>query len=78
MKRVASVEFEYTSKRTAVDHGSCEKQVPSVDSKPLDQAKFISAAELVANVRTNVQLMLEISDEEFLKMALEFEKKHPQ
>jgi hypothetical protein len=37
-----------------------------------NQSKF------VANARRNVQMMPEISDEELLQMAIEFEKKHPQ
>ncbi len=43
-----------------------------------NQSKFVSAADVLANARRNVQMMPEISDEELLQMAIEFEKKHPQ
>lgn len=79
MKRVLSDQFESTTKRIVIDHHSEEKQViTAVVLKPVDQAKFTNAAKMTDNVRTNVQLMPEIPDEELLKMALEFEKKYPQ
>ncbi|CAF2064752.1 unnamed protein product [Rotaria magnacalcarata] len=78
IKRVAPGRFEGESKRTAfIDHSS-EEQVPTLVQKPFDQTKFINATEMIPNVRTNIQPMPEIPDEEFLEMAIEFEKKHPQ
>ncbi|CAF1683787.1 unnamed protein product, partial [Adineta ricciae] len=50
------------------------KQTPSIILKSSGQPKFVSAAEVA---RTNLQVMVEISDEELLEMAIRFEKKHP-
>ena len=49
------------------------KQSPSIILKSSSQPKFVSAAEVA---RTNLQVMVEISDEELLEMAIRFEKKH--
>ncbi len=55
-----------------VDHHSHEKQAQSI------APKFISAAMMASSARTNVQMIPEISDDELLAMAIEFEKKNPQ
>jgi hypothetical protein len=60
------------------DHHSCEKGGPSVISKSMGQTKFVSATEIAAKARANIQMMPEIPDEELLQMALKFEKEHPQ
>jgi len=60
------------------DHHSCEEQASNVTSKPIEQPKFVSAAEMAAKTRTNTQMMPEISDEDLLEMAIKFEKEHPQ
>jgi hypothetical protein len=60
------------------DHHSCKERAENVPSKSIDQPKFVSAAEIAVKARENVQMMPEISDEELLEMAIEFEKKHPQ
>ncbi len=61
-----------------MDHHSCEEQAPNSTSKSCVQPKFVSAAEIFAKARTNVQMMPEISDQELLEMAIKFEKEHPQ
>jgi hypothetical protein len=61
-----------------VNHHSSEERGPNLAPKSFDGPKFVSAAAIAANARTNVQMMPEISDQELLEMAIEFEKKHPQ
>jgi hypothetical protein len=60
------------------DHYSCEKQAPSVVPKSFDQLKFVTASMMATSDRKNVQMMPEITDDELLAMAIEFEKKNPQ
>jgi hypothetical protein len=60
------------------DHHLCEEGATNVTSKSIDQPKFVSATEIAAKARANVQMMPEISDEELLEMAIKFEKEHPQ
>ncbi len=60
------------------DHRSCEERAANVISKYIDQPKFVSAAEIADKARAKVQMMPEISDEELLEMAIEFEKEYPQ
>ena len=61
-----------------LNHHTCEEQASNLAPKYFDQPKFVSAAAMITNVRTSVQMMPEISDEDLLEMAIEFEKKHPQ
>lgn len=60
------------------DHPSCNEQASSSTSQYSHQPKFVSAAAIAASARPNIQMMPEISDEELLQMAIEFEKLHPQ
>jgi hypothetical protein len=62
-------------KKDVADQQSSKKQTSSITLKPSSQPKFISASELA---RANVQVMVDISDEDLLEMAIRFEKKHPQ
>ncbi|CAF0960862.1 unnamed protein product [Rotaria sordida] len=78
VKRAASDELEGQVKKIMVDGQSCEKQGSSIIPKSSNQPKFVSAAEIAANARTNVQIMPEIPDDELLEMAIQFEKKYPQ
>lgn len=77
-KRPAPLSPEAQAKKKMVDHHSCKEKPLNVIAKTTDQPKFISAAEVAIKTHTNIQAMPEISDEELLMMALEFEKKHPQ
>ena len=61
-----------------LNHHTREEQASNLVPKSFDQPKFVSAAAMITNVRTSVQMMPEISDEDLLEMAIEFEKKHPQ
>jgi hypothetical protein len=72
VKRVASDELGGEGKKLMVDRHSYEKQASSI------APKFISAAKITSSTRTNVQMIPEISDDELLAMAIEFEKKNPQ
>ena len=56
-----------------VDHHSSEQRNQCPTTERL-QAKFVTAAQ----VSTTTDAMPEISDEELLAMALEFEKEHGQ
>lgn len=60
------------------DHHSSEEQAANYTSKRVDQLKFVSAAEIAVQARTNVQVIPELSDQELLEMAIKFEKEHPQ
>lgn len=60
------------------DHRLPEEQTPGQISKDCNQVGFVSAAKMVNNVRANVQMIPELSDEELLQMTIEFEKKYPQ
>ncbi|CAF4110813.1 unnamed protein product [Adineta steineri] len=73
MKRAASEQLQGQGKKIMIDH-----HASSSTPKSLDQPKFVSASEMIINNRTSIQQIPEISDEEFLKMAIEFEKLHPQ
>ncbi|CAF1213513.1 unnamed protein product [Adineta steineri] len=73
MKRAASEQLQGQGKKIMIDH-----RASSSTPKSLDQPKFVSASEMIINNRTSIQQIPEISDEEFLKMAIEFEKLHPQ
>jgi hypothetical protein len=61
-----------------VEHQSHKKQASNIVPKSFDQPKFVSAAMMASSARTNVQIIPEISDEELLAYAIEFEKKNPQ
>ena len=61
-----------------VDHDSYGKQHASTVSKSFNQPQFVSAAMMIGSARTNIQMMPEISDDELLAMAIEFEKKNPE
>ena len=61
-----------------VDHDSYKKQHSSTVSKSFNEPKFVSAAMMISSARTNIQMVPEISDDELLAMAIEFEKKNPQ
>ncbi|CAM4844286.1 unnamed protein product [Rotaria magnacalcarata] len=78
VKRAASDELGGEVKKVMVDHHSHENKISSTVSKSFDQPKFVSAAIMASSARTNVQMIPEISDEELLAMAIEFEKKYPQ
>lgn len=78
VKRVASDELEGDAKKIMVNHDSYEKQHSSTVSKSFNQPKFVSAAMMIGSARTNIQMVPEISDDELLAMAIEFEKKNPQ
>jgi hypothetical protein len=58
-----------------IDRSSCKEQVSSISS---NQLGFVSAANIIAGTPKNIQLMPELSDEDLLEMAIEFEMKHPQ
>lgn len=60
------------------DHHSFEERTANIISKPINEPKFVSATELAAKTRPNVQMLPEISDEELLEMTIKFEKEHPQ
>ncbi|CAF3285271.1 unnamed protein product [Rotaria sp. Silwood2] len=77
-KRAAPLSFEGQVKKNMANHHSCEERASNVTSKPVEQPKFVSAAEMAVKARTNIQMMPEISDEELLEMAIKFEKEHPQ
>ena len=77
-KRSAPSPPEGQVKRSMADHHLCEQQASNVTPESIDQPKFISAAEIAAKARTNIQMVPEISDEELLKMAIKFKKEHPQ
>ncbi|CAF4735612.1 unnamed protein product [Rotaria sp. Silwood1] len=77
-KRAAPLPLEGQVKKSMANHHSCEERASNVTSKPVEQPKFVSAAEMAAKARTNIQMMPEISDEELLEMAIKFEKEHPQ
>ncbi|CAF0869990.1 unnamed protein product [Adineta steineri] len=78
MKRVAVEQNESQAKRSMLDHHSKIEQGPIVVPKSFDKPKFVSAADMIDNARANMQAILEISDEELLAMAVDFEKKYPQ
>jgi hypothetical protein len=61
-----------------VDRPLCEERVPNAAPRSVVQPKFVSAAGMVANSRTTVQMTPEISDEELLEMAIKFDMEHPQ
>jgi hypothetical protein len=77
-KRAAPDSPETQTKKIMVNHSSCEEQVSSLGLMSSDQPRFVNAASIVANARTNVQMIPEISDKELLEMAIQFEMKHPQ
>ncbi|CAF3695072.1 unnamed protein product [Rotaria sp. Silwood1] len=77
-KRAAPLPLEGQVKKSMANHHSCEERASNITSKPVEQPKFVSAAEMAAKARTNIQMMPEISDEELLEMAIKFEKEHPQ
>ncbi len=77
-KRAAPVLCYSQSKRLMVDRPSQEERIPNLAFIPPNESKFVSAVDVLANARRDVQMMPEISDEELLQMAIEFEKKHPQ
>ncbi|CAF4112001.1 unnamed protein product [Adineta steineri] len=77
-KRAASSLSEGQVKKIMTDHLGCVGRFPNSTSTSVEQLKFVSAAEMAAKARTNVQMMPEISDEELLEMALKFKKEHPQ
>lgn len=77
-KRAAPDQLEGQAKKMMVDHSSSEERIPRVVPKSALQPKFVSAADVAANVRKNIQVMPEISDEELLEMALKFEMEHPE
>lgn len=78
IKRVASDELGSEVKKITVDHHSHQKQAPSIVSPSLDQPKFMSATMMMnSSARANVQIMPELSDEELLAYAVEFEKNNP-
>ncbi|CAF1381990.1 unnamed protein product [Rotaria sordida] len=77
-KRAAPLEPEGQVKKSVSDHHSYDERVVNVTSKSIDQPKFVSAGEIAAKARANVQMMSELSDEELLEMAIKFEKEHPQ
>ncbi|CAF4315974.1 unnamed protein product [Adineta steineri] len=77
-KRAAPSLPEGQVKKIMTDHHGCGGRFPNSTSTSVDQLKFVSAAEMAAKARTNVQMMPEISDEELLEMAIKFEKEHPQ
>ncbi|CAF1224531.1 unnamed protein product, partial [Rotaria magnacalcarata] len=78
VKRAASDELGGEAKKVMVDHHSHENKISSTVPKSFDQPKFVSAAIMASSVRTSVQMIPEISDEELLAMAIEFEKKYSQ
>ena len=73
-KRPASDEYAGQAKKTTNDANRCEEPAAKLTAPPT----FVSAAALSANAGTNIQMMAEISDEELLKFAIQFEKEHPQ
>ncbi|CAF1474983.1 unnamed protein product [Adineta ricciae] len=68
VKRTGSDEPQGPVKKSMVDYNPSKEPAPISIPKPVDQPKFITAS----------QMIYEISDEELLKMAVEFEKKHLQ
>ncbi|CAF1202288.1 unnamed protein product [Adineta ricciae] len=77
-KRAATEQSGGEVKRQMLDHHSHKEQVSNLNANAFDKPMFVSAAEFAAHARTSSQAIPEISDEELLKMAIEFEKKHPQ
>lgn len=61
-----------------IDHHLGEKQTSNEISTSFNRVEFVSAAKMVSNVSTNVQMIPELSDNELLRMTIEFEKKYPQ
>ena len=78
VKRGASDELGGETKKFMVDHHSRLTQASSVVSKSFDQPKFVNATMMASGTRANVQIIPELSDEELLAYAIEFEKKNPQ
>jgi nanoRNase/pAp phosphatase (c-di-AMP/oligoRNAs hydrolase) len=77
-KRAASDELGGEAKKVLIDHHSHEKQASSIVTKSFAQPKFVSAAMMASSTRKNVQIIPEMSDDELLAAAIEFEKKNPQ
>ena len=77
-KRAATDHSGGEAKRRMLDHHLNKEQASNFTANAFDKPKFVSAAEFVAHAGTNCQGIPEISDQELLKMAIEFEKKHPQ
>ena len=65
-------------KKNITDHQSNETATKNVNSKCIKEPLFVSAAEIAAKAHITVQSTTELSDEEFLAMAIKFEKEHPQ
>ena len=76
MKRNLSDEYEVEAKKpmlhhpSGIDNGSSAKMLPT--------PKFCTAATMMKATTVNGNIIPEITDEEFLEMALLFEKQHPQ
>ncbi|CAF1185874.1 unnamed protein product [Adineta steineri] len=68
-KRSVPEDLNVPTKKIKVNDGSTDQKPVTSIVTAGSQPKFISAAELVVPLP-------EISDEEFLKMALEFERKY--
>ncbi|CAF3812547.1 unnamed protein product [Adineta steineri] len=77
-KRAAPLLPEGQVKKIMTSHQGSGGRFPNGTSTSDDQLKFVSAAEIAAKARINVQMMPEISDEELLEMTIKFEQEHPQ
>lgn len=77
-KNAAPDELGGERKKTATSRSSQKEQLSSISTRSTSQPIFVSATTMAANARTNIQMMPEISDDELLAMAIEFEKKYPQ
>lgn len=76
--RVAPSPSEGQIKNNITDDPSYETRSANVSSKSVKEPMFVSAAEIAAKAHVTVQPINELSDEEFLAMAIKFEKEHPQ
>lgn len=76
IKRTTSSQLESQAKKTMTDRPASQEQGQCVGSKSTDVSTFTSAAKLLDKA-PNLHLMSEIPDEEFLELAIKFEKENP-
>lgn len=78
IKRSTSDEYKLEPDTKKIRHETNMKEVTSTISKSVDGPKFISASKMINNPRENTNAIPEISDQELLEMAIQFEMEHPQ
>ena len=64
--------------KNITDRQLYETRAAHVSSKSVEGPMFVSATEMAAKTHVTVQVIPELSNEEFLAMAIQFEKEHPQ